>query len=65
MTPGLEKAYHIVGIVQRVAMVILTFLMVGVSYKLLTILLNFQNEIKAIHDIVNKLYILIDKSWLF
>lgn len=65
MTPGLEKAYHIVGIVQRVAMVILTFLMVGVSYKLLTILLNFQVEIKAIHDIVNKLYILLDKSWLF
>lgn len=62
---GLEKAYHIVGIVQRVTMVILTFLMVGVCYKLLFILLNFQTEIKTILDIVNKLYILIDKSWLF
>jgi len=62
---NLEKAYHIVGIVQRVAMVILTFLMVGVSYKLLTILLNFQVEIKEIHRIVELFYKLVEKSWLF
>jgi TRAP-type C4-dicarboxylate transport system permease small subunit len=65
MTPGLEKAYHIVGIIQKVAMAILTFLMVGVSYKLLTILLNFQSEIKEIHRLLELFYRLVDKSWLF
>ena len=65
MTPGLEKAYHIVGIVQRIAMVILTFLMVGVSYKLLTILLQFQIEIKEMHILLKLFYKLIDKSWFF
>ena len=62
---GLEKAYHIVGIAQRVAMVILTFLMVGVFYKVLTILINLQFEIKEIHRIVELFYKLVDKSWLF
>ena len=62
---NLEKAYHIVGIVQRVAMVVLTFLMVGVCYKLLTILLNFQIELKEMHRVLDLFYKLIDKSWLF
>lgn len=65
MTSGLEKAYHIVGIVQRVAMVILTFLMVGVFYKILTLLLNLQIEIKEIHRLLELFYKLVDKSWLF
>jgi len=62
---GLEKAYNIVGIVQRVAMVILTFLMVGVFYKVLTILINLQTELKDMHNLLNTFYNLIDKSWLF
>jgi hypothetical protein len=62
---SLERAYNIVGIVQRVAMVVLTFLMVGVFYKVLTILINLQAELKAIHLLITTFYNLIDKSWMF
>jgi len=62
---GLERAYNVVGIVQRVAMVVLTFLMVGVFYKVLTILINLQMELKEMHLLITTFYNLIDRSWLF
>ena len=65
MNEKLQRAYYILGIVQRVSMVFLTFLMVGVAYKALSILVNFQTEIKEIHSLITLFYKLIDKSWLF
>jgi len=65
MNEKLQRAYYILGIVQRVSMVFLTFLMVGVAYKALSILINFQTEIKEIHSLIETFYKLIDKSWLF
>ena len=69
---NLEKIYHIVGILQRIIMVILTFLMVGVAYHALSILIYFQLEIKEIHrlmetiyKLIELLYKLLDKSWFF
>ena len=65
MNEKLQRAYYILGIVQRVSMVFLTFLMVGVAYKALSILINFQTEIKEIHSLIEIFYKLIDRSWLF
>ena len=62
---GLERAYNVVGIVQRIAMAVLTFLMVCVFYKVLTILINLQAELKEMHILITTFYNLIDKSWMF
>jgi succinate dehydrogenase hydrophobic anchor subunit len=65
MNEKLQRWYYILGIAQRVSMVILTFLIMGVAYKVLSLAGNFQITINELHDTVNKLYILIDRSWLF
>jgi len=65
MNEKLQRAYYILGIIQRVSMVILTFLIAVVSYQAIAIMSQFQVQINDIQTIINKLYILIDKSWLF
>jgi hypothetical protein len=65
MNEKLQRWYYILGIVQRISMVILTFLIMGVAYKSISIMLDFHKEIVDLHLIISKLYTLIDKSWLF
>ena len=65
MNEKLQRWYYILGIAQRISMVILTFLIMGVAYKSISIMLDFHKEIIDLHTIISKLYNLIDKSWLF
>jgi hypothetical protein len=59
------KIYYIVGIIQRITMIVLTFSMMGVAYKIYDLVTKYGIEIKEIHLLVEKFYRLIDKSWFF
>jgi len=61
----LQKTYYIIGIIQRITMIILTFCMMGAAYKIYDLSLKYGIEINEIHQLVEKVYRLIDKSWFF
>jgi len=65
MNDKLQKIYYIIGIIQRVSMVILTFAMIGAAYKIYNLSLKYGIEIKEIHKLMQDLYILINRSWIF
>jgi len=65
MNERLQRIYYIIGIIQRVSMVILTFAMIGAAYKIYNLSLKYGNEIKEIHQLVQNLYDMIHRSWLF
>jgi len=65
MNEKLQRIYYIIGIIQRVSMVILTFCMIGAAYKIYDLSLKYGNEIKEIHQLVQNLYDMIHRSWLF
>jgi len=65
MNDKLQRIYYIIGIIQRVSMVILTFCMIGAAYKIYNLSLKYGNEIKEIHQLVQNLYDMIHRSWLF
>jgi hypothetical protein len=65
MNEKLQKTYYIIGIIQRISMVILTFCMIGAAYKIYDLSLKFSIEMKEIHQLVTNLYNIIHRSWLF
>jgi len=65
MNDKLQKIYYIIGIIQRVSMVILTFAMIGAAYKIYNLSLKYGIEIKEIHKLMQDLYTLIHRSWIF
>jgi uncharacterized membrane protein YdfJ with MMPL/SSD domain len=65
MNDKLQRIYYIIGIIQRVSMVILTFAMIGAAYKIYNLSLKYGIEIKEIHKLMQDLYILIHRSWIF
>jgi hypothetical protein len=65
MNERLQRIYYIIGIIQRVSMVILTFCMIGAAYKIYDLSLKYGIEIKEIHKLMQDLYLLIHRSWIF
>ena len=65
MNDKLQKIYYIIGIIQRVTMIVLTFCMIVAAYKIYNLSLKYGNEIKEIHQLVQNLYDMIHRSWLF
>jgi len=61
----LQRAYYIIGIIQRITMIILTFAMMGAAYKIYDLSIQYGVEIKEIHQLVVNLYNMIHKSWFF
>ena len=65
MNEKLQRIYYIIGIIQRTAMVILTIFMIGAAYKIYDLSLKYGDKVDKIYQLVEKLYIMIHKSWLF
>ena len=65
MNEKLQKIYYIIGIIQRIIMIILTFAMIGAAYKIYNLSIKYGIEIKEIHQLIEKVYIMIHKSWFF
>jgi len=65
MSEKLQKIYYIIGIIQRIGMIILTFAMMGAAYKIYDLTLKYGVEIREIHKLVQDLYNMIHKSWFF
>jgi hypothetical protein len=61
----LQKTYYIIGIIQRITMIFLTFAIMGGAYKIYNYLLTYGVEIKEMHILLQNFYNLIDRSWLF
>ena len=72
MNDKLQRIYYIIGIIQRITMIILTFSMIGAAYKIYKLsiqsyelLQKYGNEIKDIHLLIETIKIMLHKSWLF
>jgi hypothetical protein len=65
MNEKLQRAYYIIGIIQRVSMVIVTLLLCGAAYKIYDMTLKFGVEIKDIHNLVDGISKMMHKSWFF
>jgi len=65
MNERLQKIYYIIGIIQRVTMIVLTFCMMGAAYKIYDLSVKYGVEIKEIHKLMQDLYTLIHRSWIF
>jgi len=65
MNEQLQKIYYLVGIIQRITMIILTLAMIGASYKIYELSIKYGIQINQIQEVITKLYKLIDKSWFF
>ena len=65
MNEKLQKIYYIIGIIQRITMIILTFCMMGAAYKIYDLSVKYGIEIKEIHQLIQNLYNMLHKSWLF
>jgi len=72
MNEKLQRTYYIVGIIQRLSMVALTFGMMVASYKIyelsiksLELIQSYGIEIKEIHKLLETIYTMLHKSWFF
>ena len=65
MNEKLQRIYYIIGIIQRFSMVIVTILMCGAAYKIYDLSVKYGTEIKEIHKLMQDLYLLIHRSWIF
>ena len=72
MNEKLQKVYYLIGIVQRISMVVLTFLMMGAAYKIYALSLQydlmFQGygvEIRELHRIVLEIQGMLHRSIFF
>jgi hypothetical protein len=72
MNEKLQKTYYIIGIIQRMLMMILTFCMIGAAYKIydlsaksLFLIQQYVIEIKEIHRLLEIIYTMLHKSWFF
>jgi hypothetical protein len=61
----LQKIYYIIGIIQRIIMIILTFCMMGLFYKIYELSIQYGIQINKIPELIEKLYKLLDRSWFF
>lgn len=65
MNERLQRIYYIIGIIQRISMVIVTILMCGAAYKIYDLSVKYGVEIKEIHKLMQDLYLIIHRSWIF
>jgi hypothetical protein len=65
MNEKLQRIYYIIGIIQRVTMIVLTFCMMGAAYKIYDLSVKYGAEIKEIHKLMQDLYNIIHRSWIF
>jgi hypothetical protein len=72
MNEKLQKIYYIIGIIQRIGMILLTVAIIGASYKIyslseksMKIMETYRTEISGMKTSVDNLYKLLDKSWFF
>lgn len=65
MNEKLQRIYYIIGIIQRISMVIVTILMCGAAYKIYDLSVKYGVEIKEIHKLMQDLYLIIHRSWIF
>jgi hypothetical protein len=72
MNDKLQKIYYIIGIIQRILMILLTFSIYIGAYKIyklsmqsLTLIQQYRIEIKEIHRIIEIIYQTLHKSWFF
>jgi len=65
MNEKLQRTYYIIGIIQRITMIVLTFCMMGAAYKIYDLSVKYGIEIKEIHQLIQNLYNMLHKSWLF
>ena len=72
MNEKLQKIYYILGIVQRITMIILTVCMMKVAYQIYDLLIQstvmlhmYGKDISDIHKIVDTIKMLMVKSWFF
>jgi len=61
----IEKLYNIIGIVQRIVMVILNIFFIFLAYKIIAIVTNLVIEINQMHASIDALRQLLQKSWWF
>jgi hypothetical protein len=72
MNEKLQRIYYIIGIIQRIAMIIMTFGMMGVAYKIYNSMIQYGllfalygKEIQSIQQKIELIRIMLDKSWFF
>lgn len=72
MNEKLQRIYYLIGIVQRIAMIIMTFCMMAAAYKIYALTLKYGAlfdsygvEIKEIHRLVELIRVMLQKSWFF
>jgi len=65
MNEKLQRIYYIIGIIQRITMIVLTFAMMGVAYKIYDLSIKYRIQINEIQQLLEKLYKMIDRSWFF
>ena len=61
----IEKLYNIIGIVQRIVMVILSIFSIFLAYKIIDMLTRLSVEINQMYIAIESLKILLHKSWWF
>jgi len=61
----IEKLYNIIGIVQRIVMVILSIFSIFLAYKIIDMLTKLVVEINQMYIAIESLKILLHKSWWF
>lgn len=72
MNEKLQRIYYVIGIIQRIGMIVLTVAMILAAYKIydlslqsMTLMQTYGKEISGMHKSVDDLYKMIDKSWFF
>jgi hypothetical protein len=72
MNERLQKIYYIIGIIQRISMVLLTFLMMGAAYKIYDLsiktskmLEQYGVELQDMHVLITKIYTMLKASIFF
>jgi hypothetical protein len=61
----IEKLYNIIGIVQRIVMVILSIFSIFLAYKIIDMLTKLVVEINQMYIAIEALRQLLHKSWWF
>ena len=61
----IEKLYNIIGIVQRIVMVILSIFSIFLAYKIIDMINKLVVEINQMYNAIKSLRILLYKSWWF
>jgi len=61
----IEKLYNIIGIVQRIVMVILSIFSIFLAYKIIDMINKLVVEINQMYNAIESLRILLYKSWWF